>query len=38
MHSMGMIIYEVSIPQYESGRTVDVAPGFDGQNPVLRLQ
>ena len=38
MYSIGMTIYEVSFLRYKSGRSVEAALGFDGQNPVLRAQ
>jgi serine/threonine protein kinase len=38
IYSMAMTIYEVSILRCRSGQAIDVVPGSDGQNPVLRVQ
>ena len=38
VYSMAMTIYEVSSLRNESGRSVEVALGSNGQNPVLRAQ
>ena len=38
MYSMGMTIYEMSFLQYGTDRSVEAALGFDGQDPILRVQ
>jgi len=38
IYSMGMTIYQVSLPRCTPGGNIEVVLGSDGQSPILRVQ